>query len=1351
MRKRLVIASLCIAATSCLLGSVSGALAWFVEKATVSSQDGLVGESQGAYFARGDGSSGSPYIINKPIHLYNLAWLQYIGYFNDDGAPYYFALDPEDDITTLDMDGWVLPPIGTSLYPFLGNFEGNSETIANLTTDNVIGEEHIVKKPTFITDAAKDSNGILKTYKKATNSTSAEFLSQTVNTVGMFGIIGEYDGMAEVGADYASANSINFLALDNLTVKSGSSSTLVGLAVGYDNATLNGVAINNSNLYAADGATSISPSGNLSDYSLVGYATDTALSKCFVREDTASLPKINNPNTESGGQNWGGSIDMLQMYTQLAEIRDASSGTDYIPATQPFEYVTSETYVNGVKDDSLTTTSTDNRTDQDNHRYEGNKFAYNDPDAGNPTYASFTFARELDSSFTSYEDGESASPKYNCLYGEKTFSGFTKTVYEGSPESRDGFYIHTADGVYMNNNGGTIESGSLSDGPTVWYRSGDYIYSQSGATDYYLYCYSGRLSLATNNASSWTYDSTYETFTTSTSYWGSTTYYYIIYSSQWTVTSTSSVSYYYISSSNYYLNATVEDGTPTLAAPSTTLTELGHWTYSNSRFSITIDGTVYYLKLDTDTYPYTPILESGTSGYFFTRNSGYVRCRVSGNNYYYLKISNGAWAAQTGNSNRATCSTGSTPIDFNITTTATTGTYINPSSSSSQSTSYTTYDTYFPLLMEPDTYKPMNQYVDPDDASGQKKFNTGYVVSGCNDTTSRAYQQVWGDIRVSAFPYSSLSNTTTIRTRTYYLDGADSTDSGWQAMTSVNDAAALKLQKYTSSHSKLVDLLSDSQSSGFIHGLHFMSAQISKQNLVEIGRAVVLDGKTPQVLNDKGVYEDRASVYDNYQVPEDSIDFNLKSYGYINFYAGTYFQSNGESNDCFFSLHQVTRDANNDIDTINEITEVYGPNYKDSSNSWKLGDEDHPYIYKYAGTPTTWSLYTKVDDEWTCTTTETEPDHGPLLFDCSWITNPDSLTDDVIYYFEIPVNSGEYALGSVSGGMGAYLMYLDIGSGAANYKDVEQNETIVISITELVFPKGIDFVDFSNNTAALDVAAAGGNSATVAINPTDTAIATAYTYATNATTKKSTLSLTKAGNDPPDMAASTFELDYASESVTASYLTTALDLPDATYTITMEKEIIQNYNPNTGTGTLTYTYVEKFTITNGTSGRKIQLPNAGGDSAEWRVTSGSVSCAAGLVTFTGTGTAVVQSTWTSSTEIGEASNWTPLSSNNAEGVETSPIVKFHFMDYTSSDSTPPNVVVTYTYTGTKNASTGAQSFVYNISVVNNSGKDVVLVIDALKTAFNTEAATTYTVTITYNGATYDVTAAGNTFTITSSN
>ena len=68
--------------------------------------------SKNLYFESGNGSKDNPYIISQPVHLYNLAWLQDLGYFDSDKDSdssteikdryYYFNID---FIKSLDLDG----------------------------------------------------------------------------------------------------------------------------------------------------------------------------------------------------------------------------------------------------------------------------------------------------------------------------------------------------------------------------------------------------------------------------------------------------------------------------------------------------------------------------------------------------------------------------------------------------------------------------------------------------------------------------------------------------------------------------------------------------------------------------------------------------------------------------------------------------------------------------------------------------------------------------------------------------------------------------------------------------------------------------------------------------------------------------------------------------------------------------------------------------------------------------------------------------------------------------------------------------------------------------------------------
>lgn len=83
------------------------------------------GSSASSYFAGGSGTKEDPYTITNKYHVYNLAWLQDTGRFEN--TKYYFALD--GDVTMDDM--WV-PPIGTDAEPFIGEFDGRGHKITGL-------------------------------------------------------------------------------------------------------------------------------------------------------------------------------------------------------------------------------------------------------------------------------------------------------------------------------------------------------------------------------------------------------------------------------------------------------------------------------------------------------------------------------------------------------------------------------------------------------------------------------------------------------------------------------------------------------------------------------------------------------------------------------------------------------------------------------------------------------------------------------------------------------------------------------------------------------------------------------------------------------------------------------------------------------------------------------------------------------------------------------------------------------------------------------------------------------------------------------------------------------------------
>ena len=126
------------------LTTLGASIAWFLDEFYI--QDQISGSSFSDYYAGGTGIKGDPFIITKPRHLYNFAWLQYKGAYtpepNDptkgvvgtdvkESDITYFRIDADIDMS-IDFPKTALPPIGTTVNPFVGILDGNKKNIKNL-------------------------------------------------------------------------------------------------------------------------------------------------------------------------------------------------------------------------------------------------------------------------------------------------------------------------------------------------------------------------------------------------------------------------------------------------------------------------------------------------------------------------------------------------------------------------------------------------------------------------------------------------------------------------------------------------------------------------------------------------------------------------------------------------------------------------------------------------------------------------------------------------------------------------------------------------------------------------------------------------------------------------------------------------------------------------------------------------------------------------------------------------------------------------------------------------------------------------------------------------------------------
>ena len=502
---------------------------------------------------------------------------------------------------------------------------------------------------------------------------------------------------------------------------------------------------------------------------------------------------------------------------------------------------------------------------------------------------------------------------------------------------------------------------------------------------------------------------------------------YIAISVNITVFWIASNQYWYISSGSNYLSVSGTSLTNVTQQANATL-----WNFSNGgqypggviSNASSMSNHLYIYR--TYNWGFTYTLRYGGTSQSWTNSNNVLR----NSNYtdYYIRYNSG-WSAETS----------STPLTFtapSVTLTSTTLNYSNSQVSNGYTSSYvrsyvtniydslynpTTINTYIKnfgvsrveseiiegvntnittnpvsraVIKEPSefSYIPLNV----DDNYKVKDTNTGYFVGGGHESQ---YQE---DVRFAAYPATDIQGSYT------YNNGNGSFSRIYTVNDSENpvpiDDSNPGFVKYAESKSTFLDTLNKSDNR--VYGVHFMNAPITKDTVITAPKVLFNDNQKNKIKY-------------NFEMPEDSIDFYLKTKGYINFFAGYYFSSPDEgANSSFFALHQIERDKYNRIIAFNHITGVYQK------------DKTSPYVYSLDGAT---HNYSSVDSKGNIVYYDNLLSGYSLVFNSNWIEHPcmkDS-KDNNLYYFEVPVNAGEFALGSVDGEIGAYLLYLDIGANAA--------------------------------------------------------------------------------------------------------------------------------------------------------------------------------------------------------------------------------------------------------------------------------------------------------------------------------
>ena len=822
--------------------------------------------------------------------------------------------------------------------------------------------------------------------------------------IGFFGVIGKLEGDTSYEYD-TEANQISNFVLENITVETQTSNALIGMIAGYVNGLVDKVGVVGSTVTIAKGSPLTDITNNMSDYGLIGYCTEGFKEKVLTTSIDIYDPKTDSyevipPTTGGGdGQGWGGSVAMNTMFTMLKTIRDSNNystnGTSYI-------YQRTDLIIDG-KTITLSRDTTTKRT-------------YYDANFGSLVFSPYTNTNN--------------NPNYNQNFNYLT--GSTRvTLYECKVIGTDyGYYITngtnylTVTGSYPN----VSITNTTSQGNAVVWRfsngaNGGTAYTVVGGYMYYL-C------LGTNNALTLyraDESATKTSWSVSNDGLYSGTRYIDYVGNAWTTRTLDTTTGKKISDGKgNYLTVTVANNRATLTNTKDESAAVA-WTFSNSTnnsgtISTQVNGTTYYLRGSNN-----GSLSAANNSTTWNYDSTNRRLYYSGNRTYYLYYNDDGWTV-----NRSEY----TALDIKDVDPDTTDTKLVRTAEKVNSYEFTStfkldnnesnryFDangnpvittnlanrgiTYYPLTFE------YNSNGRPETAAG----NTGYVISSSYDTTSGAGFPIRsGDIRVSQ--YSTGTYLTNGRDNPYCMNYMTS------SFTQVNSLNGKGLNKYSDCYD---DYYSSTNTN--CYGIHFMDSVISKDSLVSVDNVTIF-GKT----------------YNNYEMPTACIDFNLKEAGFINFFAGTYF----DGNNTFFSLHKIERgkDENNPetynkILSIKEIQYIYGV-VKDGKIDFKV-----PYYYTYKD-----GTSDPIDPEYAS-------ENYQVIFNTDWITDPQSYgtwRTKAAYYFEIPVYAGEYALGSVEGKTGAYLVYLDL---AANAQVIERTRVDEMSVTteqDATIPNGVSILE----------------------------------------------------------------------------------------------------------------------------------------------------------------------------------------------------------------------------------------------------------------------------------------------------
>ncbi len=277
--------------------SITSVFAWYVSNYGIKqaiSDDKLT--ANGAYYKSGNGTKEKPYVIANARHLYNLAWLQDLGFYDD--KVYYFELECDIDMSDLKYGNnkpSPIPAIGIDNHPFVSVFKGNGHTINNLFVASNFSATNCITPSTEILNS-RNQNTVYKSYNTSTNNIISSYN-------GLFGTINKFNNSSD------SDSEVTNFTIANAKIES-SQNTLVGYICGYVNSSLSTVGVAKSQLTIDENVTHVE-SYPITKYGIIGDYNSN---------------DVDWGQNSGQGNDWGGSIDIASFAKRINYIAKSENG-----------------------------------------------------------------------------------------------------------------------------------------------------------------------------------------------------------------------------------------------------------------------------------------------------------------------------------------------------------------------------------------------------------------------------------------------------------------------------------------------------------------------------------------------------------------------------------------------------------------------------------------------------------------------------------------------------------------------------------------------------------------------------------------------------------------------------------------------------------------------------------------------------------------------------------------------------------------------------------------------------------------------------------------------------------------